>query len=414
MAEEEQETAGPRIGIASGLVMIDDHPEIWLRGFEPNGRVTVTAEAADDKGNRWQSETSYTLDAEGSRKIAPAPSGKEIITSMRPATGPGGPVPLFVKLTTRPVMVEFQATGENEDFARGILQLHVFDEAATLRVEVREGSLQGTLFLPKGDGPFPVVMWVGGSDGWFTEPRPALLASHGIATFSVAYFGREPLPEALCEVPLEFFDRAMDRLSKEPAVDTGRMGLYGYSKGGELALLLASRDERIRAVAAYSPSSFVWQSPWTDQPKSSWTAGGMALPFMPMHITGMMIQKMRRGRPVAFREAYEKGMKKNTGKVHEARIPVEKITCPVLLVTGTADAVWPAAAMADEMRASIRAAGGTVTHLKYDGAGHMITLPGLPAPEALDDLIFGGSSEVTSHAVDDAWAKMVAFFMENL
>jgi len=414
MAEERQETAGPRIEIASGRVMIDEHPEIWLRGFEPNGRVTVTAEAADDRGTRWRSETSYTLDAGGSLEIAPAPSGQDIITSMRPATGPEEPVPLFIKGTLRPVVVEFQATAENGDAARSSLELRVFDDAATLRVEVRDGPLQGTLFRPKGDGPFPVVIWIGGSDGWFTEPRPALLASHGIATFSVAYFGREPLPAALCEVPLEFFDRAVDRLSAEPTVDTGRMGLYGYSKGGELALLLASRNERIRAVAAYSPSSFVWQSPGPGQPKSSWAAGGTPLPFMPMHISAMMILKMIRGRPVTFRDAYEKGMEKHPDKAQEARIPVEKIKGPVLLVSGTEDAVWPSSRMADDVRASVTAAGGTVTHLDYDGAGHMTTLPGLPAPEVLDDLIFGGSSEITSRAVDDAWAKMVAFFMENL
>jgi dienelactone hydrolase len=405
---------GPRIEIASGTVMIGEKPEIWVRGFAPDSKVTVTAEAADDRGGRWRSEASYHIDPEGSLEIGPAASGGEIVTSMRPAADPGGPVPLFVKKTTDPVVVEIRATAENGDSARASLSLCVFDDAATIREEVRDGPLQGTLFCPKGDGPFPVVIWVGGSDGWFTEPRPALLASHGIATFSVAYFGREPLPEALCEVPLEFFDRAVDRLSADPAIDTGRMGIYGYSKGGELALLLASRDERIRAVAAYSPSSHVWQSPKPGQPKSSWTAAGSPLPFMPMHLSAMVILKLISRRQVAFREAYEKGMEKHPEKKKETRIPVEKIRGPVLLVSGTEDAVWPSARMADNMEASLSAAGGNVTHLKYAGAGHMTTLPGLPAPEVLDDLVFGGSSEVTSRAVDDAWAKMVAFFTENL
>jgi dienelactone hydrolase len=405
---------GPRIEIASGTGMIDEKPEIWLRGCAPDSKVTVTAETVDDKDRRWRSEVSYHTDPEGSLEIAPAISGGGIVTSLRPVDNPGGPVPLFVKKTTDPVVVDILATAENGDSARASLNLQVFDDATTERVEVREGPVQGTLFRPKGEGPFPVVIWIGGSEGWFTEPRPALLASHGIATFSVAYFGREPLPAALCEVPLEFFDRAVDRLSADPAVDTGRMGIYGYSKGGELALLLASRDERIRAVAAYSPSSHVWQSPKPGQPKSSWTADGAPLPFMPMHLSAMKILKLISRRPVAFREAYEKGMEVHPEKKKEARIPVEKIRGPVLLVSGTEDAVWPAGRMADSVEAILSVDGGDVTHLNYPGAGHMTTLPGLPAPEALDDLIFGGSSEITSRALEEAWPKMVAFFTKNL
>ena len=252
------------------------------------------------------------------------------------------------------------------------------------------------------------------TDAWFTEARPALLASHGIATFSVAYFGGDPLPETLSEVPLEFFDRAVDWLNSYPTVDTGRLGIYGYSKGGELALLLASRDERIRAVAAYSPSSVVWQGPNAGAPKSSWSESGVPLPFMPMHFSGMKILKIMSGRPVAFREVYAQGMAKHLKKAEETRIPVEKIAGPVLLVSGTEDGVWPSSEMADTIEATLKEAEKDVTHLKYPGAGHLTTIPGLPAPEVFDNLIFGGTSRISSRALEDAWKKMVAFFAAKL
>src|SRR5688572_18837771 len=46
---------------------------------------------------------------------------------------------------------------------------------------------------------------------------------------------------------------------REPGVYE-QIGIAGVSKGGELALLLASEDPRIRAVLAFVPSSVVWQS----------------------------------------------------------------------------------------------------------------------------------------------------------
>ncbi len=423
MDQERREMPGPRIEIASRNVLVDRKAEIWVRGFKPHAKVAITTETVDDNGLQWRAITPYTLNPQGCLEIATAESDGEsfddidpweIFDTMRPVDDSEEPVPPFAKTTTNPLQIEIRATAHNGDSARSSLRLHVFNDATTIREEVRDGTLQGTLFCPKGDGPFPVVICVGGSDGWFTEPRPALLASHGIATFSVAYFGKEPLKKELCEVPLEFFDRAVAWLEKYPAVDTGRLGIYGYSKGGELALLLASRDERIRAVAAYSPSSVVWQSPNGGAPRSSWTAGGVPLPFVRMHLSGIKILKLMAGRPIAFREAYEQGIEKHPEQTEAARIPVENIAGPVLLVTGTEDGVWPSGTMADTVMTSLKAAGKDVTHLKYNKAGHLTTLPGLPAPEIRDTLIFGGSSKKSSRALEDAWQKMVTFFTTSL
>ncbi len=423
MEPAKHEKPGPRIEIASRNVMMDKKADIWVRGFESHAHVDVTTETMDDNGRKWRSVTPYTLNPQGCLEIAVAESDGErfddidpweLLDSMRPVDKPEGPVPLFTKTKTAPLLVEISATAPNGDSARSNLRLRVFDDATTIREEVHEGALQGTLFCPKGDGPHPVVICLGGSDGWFTEARSALLASHGIATFSVAYFGGEPLPKELSEVTLEFFDRAVAWLTKYPAVDTGRMGIYGYSKGAELALLLASRDKRIRAVAAYSPSSVVWQSPKAGAPKSSWTADGAPLPFTPMHFSGLKILKLMTGQPIAFWEVYEQGLTKHMEKAEAARIPVENIAGPVFLVSGTEDGVWPSAEMADVVEKSLKKAGKDVTHLKYPKAGHLTTLPGLPAPERMDSLLFGGTSKISSRALEDAWQKMVAFFTTHL
>lgn len=423
MNQETHDIPGPRIEITSRNVMIDQKADIRLRGFKPHARVTITTELTDDNGRLWRGVVPYTLNPQGCLEITSTESkGKsfteidpwEIFDSMRPVDEPDKPVPLFAKTTINPLRIEIQARAANGDSARGSLKLHVYNETKTIREEIRDGPLQGAFFCPTGEGPFPVVICLGGSEGGFTEPLPALLASHGIATFSVAYFGKKPLTEELSLVPLEFFDHAVAYLEAYPTIDTKRTGIYGCGKGGELALILASRTERVRAVVAYSPSSVVWQSPKAGVPKSSWTADKVPLPFMPMYFSVRNLLKLISRHPIAFREIYEKGMEKNPDKMEKARIPVEDIHGPVFLVSGTDDAVWPASQMADSIEASLKSAGMPVTHLKYRGAGHLTTLPGLPAPEIAGTHIFGGKSFKSSLALEDAWQKMVAFFTENL
>lgn len=63
--------------------------------------------------------------------------------------------------------------------------------------------------------------------------------------------------------------------------------MIGTFKGAEAALLLASRDDRIRAVAALSPSAVIWANlgPCAHETavhgRSSWSADGQPLPFVP-------------------------------------------------------------------------------------------------------------------------------------
>jgi len=67
------------------------------------------------------------------------------------------------------------------------------------------------------------------------------------------------LPKELYEIPVEFFERGLSWLEKHGSVDCERIAVYGYSKGGELSLLLGSLYSPIKAVAAFSGSSLVWQ-----------------------------------------------------------------------------------------------------------------------------------------------------------
>ena len=146
-----------------------------------------------------------------------------------------------------------------------------------------------------------------------------LLASHGYPVLQLAYFGEAGLPGELREIPLEYFRRALERLRADAAAE--RIVVLGYSRGGELALILGSRfPELVDGVAAYAPSSVV-NSSLDCGP--AWTQGG---------------------RPLAAATCAEFG---NTGPANaNAIIPVERIDGPLLTVAGIADAVWPAASYA--------------------------------------------------------------------
>jgi radical SAM superfamily enzyme YgiQ (UPF0313 family) len=108
---------------------------------------------------------------------------------------------------------------------------------------------------------------------------------------------------------------------------------------------------------------------------SSWTLGGKALPFEGMRLDLVNFQKP----PYALRCAYEVPMSGNVNK--EAVIKVENIDASILLVSGTDDQVWPSTLFGDLIIERLRRLGkdGRVKHLKYEHAGHGITVPHFPA-----------------------------------
>ena len=107
---------------------------------------------------------------------------------------------------------------------------------------MREEGLAGTLFYPSSSGPHAAVIVLGGSDGGLHEGQAALLATHGYAVLALAYFGIDPLPRDLVEIPLEYCSSAISWLEGHEAVDASRIGIRGSSKGGELALVNRTRS----------------------------------------------------------------------------------------------------------------------------------------------------------------------------
>jgi dienelactone hydrolase len=284
------------------------------------------------------------------------------------------------------------------------------------RTEINAGDTVGVVIEPEGGSDrFAVIL--GGSYGGIPEGLARRLAENGASTFALGYFGAPGLPSALVEIPLEALQQGIELFSERFA--GGRaVGLLGFSKGAELALVLgAHMGSRIGRIVAVAPSHAVWfglKPPGPDPDRrstqSSWSLHGVPLPFLACP-------------PVVMPAFSEKGLRTDVffdlsryepGEIDAARIAVERSAGPILLLSGDDDHQWPAVPMANEIvrRMENHGRGDDVTNVVYSGAGHVFLVQDFmppPRPGTSPQYDFGGSTEADHAAGRDAWQRAVAF-----
>lgn len=244
------------------------------------------------------------------------------------------------------------------------------------------------------------VLVLAGSSGRVDSSRARLFAHHGAAAMSIRWFGDLGQPPGACEVPLETFMTALDRLNKE----SDRLAVVGVSYGAEAALLLGVHDARVEAVVALAPTYVVWANAGVgldgldSPPRSKWTLAGQPLPYV--HYD----QSWEPGAsPTSFRSHYDQSLRTYADEVPAATIPVERIRGDVVLVAGGDDQVWASDTSAGLIAARRAAHGLTTTVITHPAAGHRTVLPGETAPPPRTDLAHGGSPQADSELGTMAW-----------
>ena len=286
-------------------------------------------------------------------------------------------------------------------------------------VQPDDPEVVGLLFAPPGDGRHPPVLFLGGAEGGFHRRHPALIARHGFAVLSLAYFGHARQPN-LVEVPLEGFERALRWLLAQPRVEGRRAAVFGGSFGGQAALLVAATYPELAGAVVTLSGSGVVTSGIPGHPtllenfqdaRAPWSLGGRPLDFLGG--TGDEFERQcRSGGPVEMRRAFEAAML-DRAALERAAIPVEAIEGPMLMLSGADDQQWPCVALSEVAVERRRRAGMPVEHVVYPAAGHgLIPPPYGPTTTRVVppfQLVMGGSAEVDAAAREDAWRRALAF-----
>ena len=246
--------------------------------------------------------------------------------------------------------------------------------------QIKTDGFHGELFCPvQNTYPGKVLICFSGSDGKFelTRRLAEVFQSHGLTVLALAYVMEEGLPEQFYHVPIDPLEAAAKRLH-----DMGyeKVGLWGISKGAELALTAGSLlPGLVNAVIAVAPISTVCQG-FTKKngiqilPGSSWSFHGEELPYTSFGLKrfpfGHVLWKSLATRELTMYDLYLPVVQEPNPA---AVIQVEKITGPVLLISSKMDTMWTSELAAKQLMDRLKQHDFAYLyqHLSYDRGGHM-------------------------------------------
>jgi dienelactone hydrolase len=217
-------------------------------------------------------------------------------------------------------------------------------------------NVPGYLCLPRNQSDCAPVIIFHGSDGF--KPNHAMIASKlamaGFAALALTWFGGDSARAQWSEVHADDILSAVAFLKHLPGVDTDRLGLIGFSRGGGLALVMASLIPQTKAVVNYFGLT-------------TWKGGLEEFDHLPLN----------KFEPLDF---------------------IKRLPCPVLSLHGENDTVVPAANTI-AVDAACNQFGIDHRHILYPGVNHSFIWPG---------------DKYNQKAHLDSWDRTLEFFKKNL
>ncbi|KAM3870189.1 peroxisomal succinyl-coenzyme A thioesterase-like [Diretmus argenteus] len=421
----EEKTCCVLLSVQPSRGLVDERFSILIQHALPVLQLTLHALLHSEDGDDWEAFGHYTTDTAGTVDVTKDPclggtyDGVEpmgLLWSMRPVPG-SRPALRLRKLdvqTPMVVTVSVYQGHQSEGFkAHPVLASVVVERwymaPSVRRVDITEGGVTGTLFLPPGPGPFPGILDLLGGGGGLMEYRSALLASHGFASLSLEYMSPRTVEGSTTHVGNEYFEAAVTQLQQHPQVCSSRIGLVGLSFGVSVALKMAVYSTVIQ------PSCVVSFCGSHVQP-----VGGSLADIFAEYNRNVNKTRYDEENRVIWRDLLLPIPTDATKKVD-----VGRLQCPILLIVGEDDQNWPASESAEDMKEMMERAGNRhlLTVLSYPNTGHIIEPPYSPHTRASNFMLggrrkvvvlWGGETTAHCRAQEDAWRKMLDFLKENL
>ena len=274
------------------------------------------------------------------------------------------------------------------------------------RTYIRNGRIRGILFCPPGKGPFPAIITLyGGTKKQLPiQDASAILVNNGFVSLALAYFNVDDLPKVYDKVDIEYFEEAVVFLQNLPFVDKNSIGVYGISKGGSIALAMATFLPQIKSVVSMNGS--------LQSVGGTTSYRGIILPKFEFKNENDYI--FGKNNTVFINFAYKK-----VSLNDPSLIPFEKSKADILFVLGLDDK----SVDVDQYQKILKfkmslTTGKNFQVVTYEGLGHLVDSPYMPVCVCASSVSYPeyyieyGGGNTQEHALSQikAWKKVIEFY----
>ncbi|XP_044076646.1 acyl-coenzyme A thioesterase 1-like [Siniperca chuatsi] len=396
--------------LPSARCLFDEPVQVKVAGLRSRQVVTMRASSTDERGVVFSSSATYRADGSGEIDLKRDPSlsgsyvGVEPMGLLWSMRADALHKYFYKNNSLNPHVVKFsvQEEGEARMLAEATNERLLIGEGVS-RLPVKEGNIQGVLFTPPGEGPFPAVLDL---CTFMSEKRASLLANRGFVVLALAVYTDNP--DNVKEIHLDHFKEAVDYLQQQPKVGSKGVGIISRSKGADIALSLAAFVPGVEALV--------------------WINGCSANVAVPLYYKKRQILS-----PLLF--DFSKVITTESGAsiikygVHNplaeenktTLVPIEQAKGRFLFVASEDDLNWDSKGYVDEMVERLKRHGkDNFEAVSYQRAGHLLEPPYGPyCPSALHGLIrgpvlWGGEPRAHAAAEVHLWKKIQEFFRTHL